>query len=62
MFIIAARIQTRGGWEQEQVAINCEPSKLMRVKGRGPGKFFWATPLGLPEKHPFSGKRFLKRV
>ena len=30
--------------------------------GAWPRKIFWATPLGLPEKRPFSRKKFLKRV
>ena len=46
-----------------QVAINCKPSKL-RTGLRGPGirNIFWAMPLCLQEKRPFSGKRFLKHV
>ena len=55
--------EIRGGWEQERVAINCEPSKLrMGVQGRGPGNTFWAMPLSLQEKSPFSRKKFLKHV
>ena len=61
--IPTALFAIRGGWEQERVAINCEPSKLRTgLRGRGLRNIFWATPLGLQEKRPFSGKRFLKRV
>ena len=52
-------MDSRGGWEQERVAINCEPSKIrMGVRGRGPGKYFGPRPSVSRRNALFLGKGF----